>query len=137
MKLCPWVIYLGTFCCCILLSRYFHAGEEMYRTHAENTSVVCSPPWKARAQLLDAVSSTTFRACSPSLNVLRIRCCVFMLLAADDVPGKIILDQATLAEQQRGLEKIAQQLRRERLDKEAVDKVLFGFCPTAELWNGR
>ncbi len=42
-----------------------------------------------------------------------------------------------LAEQQKGLEKIAQQLRRERLDKEAEDAITFGFCPRAELWNGR
>lgn len=54
-----------------------------------------------------------------------------------DVPGKIILDPETLASQQKGLEKIAQQLRRERLDKEAVDAITFGFCPRAELWNGR
>lgn len=54
-----------------------------------------------------------------------------------DVPGKIVLDPETLASQQKGLEKIAQQLRRERLDKEAVDAITFGFCPRAELWNGR
>lgn len=56
---------------------------------------------------------------------------------ADDVPGKIVVDPVTLAEQQRGLEKIAQKLRRERLDKEAAENVLFGFCSKAELINGR
>lgn len=48
-----------------------------------------------------------------------------------------MLSQEVLAEQQKGLEKIAQQLRRERLDKEAEEAVTFGFCPRAELWNGR
>eukprot|EP00752_Nemacystus_decipiens_P002835 g2642.t1 len=55
----------------------------------------------------------------------------------DDIPGKIVLPPEVLAEQQEGLEKIAQQLRRERLDKEAEDAITFGFCPRAELWNGR
>lgn len=55
----------------------------------------------------------------------------------DDIPGKIVLSPEVLAEQQKGLEKIAQQLRRERLDKEAEDAITFGFCPRAELWNGR
>ncbi|CAM9931371.1 unnamed protein product [Ectocarpus fasciculatus] len=55
----------------------------------------------------------------------------------DDIPGKIVLPPEVLAEQQKGLEKIAQQLRRERLDKEAEDAITFGFCPRAELWNGR
>lgn len=58
-------------------------------------------------------------------------------LAADDVPGKIVLDNQTLFEQQQGLEKIAQQLRRERLDREAEEGISFGFCPKAELFNGR
>lgn len=64
-------------------------------------------------------------------------CFVSFLAAADDVPGKIVLDPETLAAQQQGLEKMAQQLRRERLDQEAIDNVFFGFVPTAELWNGR
>ena len=62
---------------------------------------------------------------------------VLLRATALDVPGKIVLDPETLAAQQKGLEKIAQQLRRERLDKEAEDAITFGFCPRAELWNGR
>lgn len=79
------------------------------------------------------VSNPPFPA--PPLSSFRIIVCSNR--TADDVPGKIILDADTLAEQQKGLEKIAQQLRRERLDKEAEDAITFGFCPRAELWNGR
>lgn len=58
-------------------------------------------------------------------------------LTADDVPGKIVVDAETLAEQQIGLEKIAQQLRRERLDRETEEARIFGFCTNAEIWNSR
>lgn len=85
---------------------------------------------------ISALNFTFFGFLFVCFSVL-FSCFSFCARKADDVPGKIVVDPETLAEQQRGLEKIAQQLRRERLDQEAIDNVVFGFCPTAELWNGR
>ncbi|KAG5183475.1 hypothetical protein JKP88DRAFT_238520 [Tribonema minus] len=59
------------------------------------------------------------------------------IIADDNVPGKIVVDDATLAQQQIDLEKYARQLRRQRLDREAEEARLLGWTPAAEINNGR
>mmetsp|Transcript_3272 Transcript_3272/g.5074 ORF Transcript_3272/g.5074 Transcript_3272/m.5074 type:complete len:153 (+) Transcript_3272:34-492(+) len=55
----------------------------------------------------------------------------------DKIPGKIKVDDDTLAKQQVELENFARELRRQRLDKEAEENRFYGWTPKAELLNGR
>lgn len=54
-----------------------------------------------------------------------------------EVPGKIVLDELTLAKQRTVLEEYARELRKKRLEQEREDSRLFGFVPYAETLNGR
>ncbi|KAI0563783.1 high light inducible protein [Gracilaria domingensis] len=55
----------------------------------------------------------------------------------EEVPGKIQLDEITLAKQRRVLEDYSKQLREKRLEEEREASRLFGFVPYAETLNGR
>lgn len=55
----------------------------------------------------------------------------------EDVPGKIVLDDVTLAKQVTALDKLESQWRKERLQKEYEDSRKVGWVGEAELLNGR
>eukprot|EP00903_Cladosiphon_okamuranus_P014330 g13308.t1 len=114
----------------------------------DTSSAVATKPKKVNSELDDLVGEMAGRAGDEPVILPRgagitpmapgpIKADPIPGMDDDDIPGKILLSPEVLAEQQKGLEKIAQQLRRERLDKEAEDAITFGFCPRAELWNGR
>lgn len=53
------------------------------------------------------------------------------------VPGKITLDEITVAKQRKALEAYSAELRKKRLEEEREASRLFGFVPYAETLNGR
>ncbi|CAN8067494.1 unnamed protein product [Agarophyton chilense] len=55
----------------------------------------------------------------------------------EQVPGKIQLDEITLAKQRTALEEYSRQLRAKRLEEEREASRLFGWVPYAETLNGR
>jgi Chlorophyll A-B binding protein len=55
----------------------------------------------------------------------------------EDVPGKIVLDDITLAKQVTALDKLETQWRKERLQREYEESKKVGFVAEAELANGR
>ncbi|CAN0333812.1 unnamed protein product [Ectocarpus sp. 12 AP-2014] len=123
------------------------SGEDMGDDDT-SSAVATKPKRKVNAELDDLVSEMAGRSDDDPIVIPRgagiapmapgpIKPDPIPGMDDDDIPGKIVLPPDVLAEQQKGLEKIAQQLRRERLDKEAEDAITFGFCPRAELWNGR
>lgn len=55
----------------------------------------------------------------------------------EQVPGKIQLDEISLARQKSVLESYAKELRKKRLEEEREAARLFGWVPYAETLNGR
>lgn len=55
----------------------------------------------------------------------------------EEVPGKIQLDELSLARQKSVLEAYAKELRKKRLEEEREAAKLFGWVPYAETLNGR
>lgn len=55
----------------------------------------------------------------------------------EDVPGKIVLDEVTLAKQVTALDQLETKWRKERLQQEYEDSKKVGFVGEAELLNGR
>jgi len=54
-----------------------------------------------------------------------------------EVPGKIVLDELTIAKQKTELDKYAKELRKKRIEEEREAARLFGFVEYAETLNGR
>lgn len=55
----------------------------------------------------------------------------------EQVPGKIQLDELTVAKQRTALEAFSRELRQKRLEEEREASRLFGWVPYAETLNGR